>query len=142
MVLMRLFQTSRRFNVEIQPQLVLLQKTLLNIEGLGRELDPDLDLWSTAKPFLEKWMLEQMGPQRFWRELRAEAPHYAKLLPELPRLLYDALRQRPADQQHLIKDLLETQKRNPGAVALRPVSSSPKKDSFPPRKPKDTSGEG
>ena len=111
MVLMRLFQTSRRFNVEIQPQLVLLQKTLLNIEGLGRELDPDLDLWSTAKPFLEKWMLEQMGPQRFWRELRAEAPHYAKLLPELPRLLYDALRQRPADQQHLIKDLLETQKR-------------------------------
>jgi len=90
---------------------VLLQKTLLNIEGLGRELDPDLDLWSTAKPFLEKWMLEQMGPQRFWRELRAEAPHYAKLLPELPRLLYDALRQRPADQQHLIKDLLETQKR-------------------------------
>ena len=111
MVVMRLFQTSRGFNVEIQPQLVLLQKTLLNIEGLGRELDPDLDLWSTAKPFLEKWMLEQMGPQRFWRELRAEAPHYAKLLPELPRLLYDALRQRPADQQHLIKDLLETQKR-------------------------------
>ncbi|MDO9597008.1 MAG: ubiquinone biosynthesis regulatory protein kinase UbiB, partial [Azoarcus sp.] len=58
MVLMRLFQTSRRFHVEIQPQLVLLQKTLLNIEGLGRELDPELDLWSTAKPFLEKWMLE------------------------------------------------------------------------------------
>ena len=55
-VLMRLFQTSRRFNVEIQPQLVLLQKTLLNIEGLGRQLDPELDLWSTAKPFLESWM--------------------------------------------------------------------------------------
>ncbi len=81
MVLMRLFQTSRRFKVEIQPQLVLLQKTLLNIEGLGRQLDPDLDLWSTAKPFLEKWMLEQMGPQRFWRELQAEAPRYAKLMP-------------------------------------------------------------
>jgi ubiquinone biosynthesis protein len=64
MVLMRLFQTSRRFQVEIQPQLVLLQKTLLNIEGLGRDLDPDLDLWSTAKPFLEKWMLEQVGPQK------------------------------------------------------------------------------
>ena len=110
-VLMRLFQTARRFNMEVQPQLVLLQKTLLNIEGLGRQLDPELDLWSTAKPFLEKWMLEQMGPQRFWRELRSEAPHYAKLLPELPRLLYDALRQRPADQQHLIRDLLETQKR-------------------------------
>ena len=111
LVLMRLFQTSRRFHVEIQPQLVLLQKTLLNIEGLGRELDPDLDLWSTAKPFLEKWMLEQMGPQRLWRELRAEAPHYAKLLPELPRLIYDALRQRPADHQPALRELLEAQKR-------------------------------
>ena len=111
LVLMRLFQTSRRFHVEIQPQLVLLQKTLLNIEGLGRELDPDLDLWSTAKPFLEKWMLEQMGPQRLWRELRAEAPHYAKLLPELPRLIYDALRQRPADHEPALRELLEAQKR-------------------------------
>ena len=111
MVLMRLFQTSRRFQVEIQPQLVLLQKTLLNIEGLGRQLDPELDLWSTAKPFLEKWMLEQMGPQRVWRELRAEAPHYAKMLPELPRLIYDALRRRPADPQHALRDLLEAQKR-------------------------------
>ncbi|MBJ7421133.1 MAG: ubiquinone biosynthesis regulatory protein kinase UbiB, partial [Rhodoferax sp.] len=63
MVLLRLFQTSRRFHVEIQPQLVLLQKTLLNIEGLGRQLDPDLDLWATAKPFLEKWMGDQVGPQ-------------------------------------------------------------------------------
>ena len=62
-VLLRLFQTSRRFNMEIQPQLVLLQKTLLNIEGLGRQLDPDLDLWKTAKPFLERWMNEQLG----WR---------------------------------------------------------------------------
>jgi ubiquinone biosynthesis protein len=64
-VLMRLFQTSRRFNVEIQPQLVLLQKTLLNIEGLGRQLDPELDLWTTAKPFLERWMNDQIG----WRGL-------------------------------------------------------------------------
>ena len=60
-LLLRLFQTSRRFNVEIQPQLVMLQKTLLNIEGLGRELDPDLDLWQTAKPYLERWMQEQVG---------------------------------------------------------------------------------
>ena len=111
MVLMRLFQTSRRFHVEIQPQLVLLQKTLLNIEGLGRQLDPELDLWSTAKPFLEKWMLEQMGPQRLWRELRAEAPHYAKLIPELPRLLHDALRPRPRDQQYALRELLEAQHR-------------------------------
>ncbi|GAA4424281.1 ubiquinone biosynthesis regulatory protein kinase UbiB [Acidovorax lacteus] len=111
MVLMRLFQTSRRFHVEIQPQLVLLQKTLLNIEGLGRELDPDLDLWSTAKPFLEKWMLEQMGPQRLMRELRAEAPRYAKLIPELPRMVHDALRRPPAVQTQLLAELLEAQKR-------------------------------
>jgi ubiquinone biosynthesis protein len=97
LVLMRLFQTSRRFHVEIQPQLVLLQKTLLNIEGLGRDLDPDLDLWSTAKPFLESWMLEQVGPKKFWNQLKAEAPLYAKLLPELPRLLHDYLRHRPTD---------------------------------------------
>ncbi|MBV8618310.1 MAG: ubiquinone biosynthesis regulatory protein kinase UbiB [Curvibacter sp.] len=87
MVLMRLFQTSRRFQVEIQPQLVLLQKTLLNIEGLGRQLDPELDLWSTAKPFLEKWMLDQIGPKRLFQQLRDEFPRYAQLLPEMPRLL-------------------------------------------------------
>ena len=96
MVLMRLFQTSRRFHVEIQPQLVLLQKTLLNIEGLGRQLDPELDLWSTAKPFLEAWMLEQVGPKRLWRELKAQAPQYAKWLPQLPRLLSDYLQREPS----------------------------------------------
>ena len=110
LVLMRLFQTSRRFHVEIQPQLVLLQKTLLNIEGLGRELDPDLDLWSTAKPFLEKWMLEQMGPQRLWRELRAEAPRYAKLIPELPRLIHRRLTRNSGEHDELLKELLQQQK--------------------------------
>ena len=94
-VLMRLFQTSRRFNVEIQPQLVLLQKTLLNIEGLGRQLDPELDLWSTAKPFLERWMNQQVGWQGLVERLKNEAPRYAQLLPELPRLLHQAL-QAPA----------------------------------------------
>ncbi len=91
-VLMRLFQTSRRFNVEIQPQLVLLQKTLLNIEGLGRQLDPELDLWSTAKPFLERWMDEQIGWRGVVERLKREAPRYAQLLPELPRLLHQSLR--------------------------------------------------
>ncbi len=110
MVLMRLFQTSRRFQVEIQPQLVLLQKTLLNIEGLGRQLDPELDLWSTAKPFLEKWMLDQMGPQRLLRELRAEAPHFAKMLPELPRLLHGYLQQRPNESRRELLELLAAQK--------------------------------
>ena len=97
MVLLRLFQISRRFNVVIQPQLVLLQKTLLNVEGLGRQLDPDLDLWHTAKPFLEKWMHEQIGPQRLLRELKEQAPYYAKMLPDLPRLLHGYLQQRPAE---------------------------------------------
>jgi ubiquinone biosynthesis protein len=92
MVLMRLFQTSRRFHVEIQPQLVLLQKTLLNIEGLGRQLDPELDLWATAKPFLEQWMKDQIGPKRLWNELKAQAPRYATLLPELPVLLHSYLK--------------------------------------------------
>src|SRR5690606_20720096 len=90
-VLLRLFQTSRRFNVEIQPQLVLLQKTLLNIEGLGRELDPDLDLWKTAKPYLERWMEEQVGWRGLLRNIRNEAPQWGVLLPQLPRLLHRAL---------------------------------------------------
>lgn len=111
MVLMRLFQTSRRFHVEIQPQLVLLQKTLLNIEGLGRQLDPDLDLWNTAKPFLEKWMMDQVGPRRLWQQLRDEAPRYAKLLPELPRLVHDYLARRPADHRDELLALLAAQKR-------------------------------
>src|SRR5690349_298677 len=111
MVLMRLFQTSRRFHVEIQPQLVLLQKTLLNIEGLGRQLDPDLDLWNTAKPFLEKWMSDQIGPRKLLEQLRAEAPRYAKLLPQLPRLLHDFLENRPADHRRELLELLAAQKR-------------------------------
>ena len=90
-LLLRLFQTSRRFNVEVQPQLVLLQKTLLNIEGLGRELDPDLDLWQTAKPYLERWMSEQIGWRALLRTLRHEAPYWAQTLPTLPRLVHRLL---------------------------------------------------
>ncbi|MDM0015962.1 ubiquinone biosynthesis regulatory protein kinase UbiB [Variovorax saccharolyticus] len=111
MVLMRLFQTSRRFHVEIQPQLVLLQKTLLNIEGLGRQLDPELDLWHTAKPFLEKWMTDQIGPRKLFEQLRAEAPRYAKLLPQLPRLMHDFLENRPPDHRRELLELLAAQKR-------------------------------
>ena len=111
MVLMRLFQTSRRFHVEIQPQLVLLQKTLLNIEGLGRELDPELDLWNTAKPFLEKWMLEQVGPQKLLQQLKAEAPQYAKLLPALPRLLHDYLAHKPHELRRELDQLMAEQRR-------------------------------
>jgi ubiquinone biosynthesis protein len=111
MVLMRLFQMSRRFHVDIQPQLVLLQKTLLNIEGLGRQLDPELDLWATAKPFLERWMLDQIGPQKLVEELRDQAPRYAKLLPELPRLLHAYLQHKPARDEGDLRELLLEQRR-------------------------------
>jgi ubiquinone biosynthesis protein len=111
LVLMRLFQTSRRFNVEIQPQLVLLQKTLLNIEGLGRQLDPNLDLWSTAKPFLETWMLDQVGPKKLWKQLVAEAPRYAKLIPELPRLVHDFLKHRQNNDHAQLQLLIQEQRR-------------------------------
>ncbi|MDQ3196161.1 MAG: ubiquinone biosynthesis regulatory protein kinase UbiB [Pseudomonadota bacterium] len=87
-VLLRLFQISRRFNIVIQPQLVLLQKTLLNIEGLGRELDPDLDLWDTAQPHLERWMSEQLGWRAQLRHIREEAPQWGAMLPQLPRLMH------------------------------------------------------
>ena len=114
-VLLRLFQTSRRFNVEIQPQLVLLQKTLLNIEGLGRQLDPDLDLWTTAKPSLECWMNEQVGWRGFIDRLKIEAPQYAQILPQLPRLVQQALAARAqsasSDQSALLQRLLAEQRR-------------------------------
>jgi ubiquinone biosynthesis protein len=90
-VLLRLFETSRRFNVEVQPQLVLLQKTVLAIEGLGRHLDPDLDIWKTARPFLERWMETQMGFRGLEERLRYEAAQWSQLLPQLPRLVHQAL---------------------------------------------------
>jgi ubiquinone biosynthesis protein len=102
-LLLRLFQTSRRFNVEIQPQLVLLQKTLLNIEGLGRELDPDLDLWQTAKPYLEQWMSEQIGWRGLVRALAQEGPLWATQLPRLPRLVLQALS--PGREPPLVEEL-------------------------------------
>jgi ubiquinone biosynthesis protein len=92
-LLLRLFQTARRFNMEIQPQLVLLQKTLLNIEGLGRQLYPDLDLWQTAKPFLERWMSEQVGAHAFAGRLRRSLPEWSEHLPEIPALLHRSLQQ-------------------------------------------------
>ena len=110
-VLLRLFQTSRRFNVEIQPQLVLLQKTLLNVEGLGRQLDPELDLWNTAKPFLEQWMNQQVGWLGLLEGLKREAPRYVQLLPELPRLIHQALLPRAAVEQRLLEALIVEQRR-------------------------------
>lgn len=92
-VLLNLFNTARRFNMEVQPQLVLLQKTLLYIEGVGRQLYPQLDLWKTAKPFLEEWLKDQVGLPAIIRGLKEKAPFWAEKLPELPELFYDSLRQ-------------------------------------------------
>jgi ubiquinone biosynthesis protein len=120
-VLMRLFQTSRRFHVEIQPQLVLLQKTLLNIEGLGRELYPQLDLWETAKPYLEKWMHDRVGVAAFKRKVELEAGQWAQWLPEFPRLMHAAL-SRPDHSGEVWRELkqlrLEQQRSNRLTTAL------------------------
>ncbi|HLS43615.1 MAG TPA: ubiquinone biosynthesis regulatory protein kinase UbiB [Paenalcaligenes sp.] len=108
-VLLRLFQTSRRFNVEIQPQLVLLQKTLLNVEGMGRDLDPDLDLWDTAKPYLEKWMYQRVGPAGFAQRMRLEAGQWAQVMPQLPRLVYENL-SRPDRTSVVVTELAQLRK--------------------------------
>ncbi|WP_440873455.1 ubiquinone biosynthesis regulatory protein kinase UbiB [Vibrio diabolicus] len=100
-VLLNLFNTARRFNMEVQPQLVLLQKTLLYVEGLGRQLYPQLDLWETAKPFLEEWMMNQVGPQALVNAIKDRAPFWAEKLPELPELLYDSLKQGKAMNQRM-----------------------------------------
>jgi ubiquinone biosynthesis protein len=120
-ILLRLFQTSRRFQVEIQPQLVLLQKTLLNIEGLGRQLDPDLDLWKTAKPYLEKWMADQVGIPGFIERFKAEAPRYSQIIPQLPRLVHRALTLagEPSNSNDaLLRTLLEEQRRTNRLLAF------------------------
>ncbi|MBL4743564.1 MAG: ubiquinone biosynthesis regulatory protein kinase UbiB [Cycloclasticus sp.] len=90
-LLLRLFQTARRFDMEVQPQLVLLQKTLLNIEGLGRQLYPDLDLWQTAKPYLEDWYKKTVGPKAMFNKLKEHLPMMGEKLPELPEMMYQVL---------------------------------------------------
>ena len=92
-VLLGLFQTARRFNMQVQPQLVLLQKTMLNIEGLGRQLYPQLNLWDTAQPILEEWFKRQVSPKQVYRQLKQEWPDLAQQLPFLPGLVHDALQQ-------------------------------------------------
>ncbi len=90
-LLLRLFQTARRFNMEIQPQLLLLEKTFLHIEGIGRQLYPQLDLWDTAKPFIERWLSEQLGSAALVRGLKKNLPYIAEHLPDLPQLAFKAL---------------------------------------------------
>jgi ubiquinone biosynthesis protein len=126
-LLLRLFQIARRFDMQVQPQLVLLQKTLLNIEGLGRQLDPDLDLWQTAKPFLERWMSERMGPRAIFSGLRRNIPFIAEKVPELPMLMHQALTQMARQEDYFeqqrerlsaIQAALQQQKRQQGQFFL------------------------
>ncbi len=118
-ILLRLFQTSRRFGIQIQPQLVLLQKTLLNIEGLGLQLDPELDLWKTAKPWLERWMSEQIGWRGFLKALKRETPRFATLIPELPRLIHQRFKQEPYEHAApLLLELVIQQRRRNGWLSV------------------------
>lgn len=98
-LLLRLFQVARRFNINIQPQLVLLQKSLLSIEGLSRQLAPDLDLWSSASPQIEKWLKKQVGVKAFFRRIKDNLPLLSEQLPELPTLIYEALKETKQQQE-------------------------------------------
>ncbi len=109
-VLMQLFEASRRFDVQVQPQLTLLQKTLLNVEGLGRQLDPELDLWTTAKPFLERWMEDQLGPRAIARRFEAELPYLVAALPEIPRLVHQRLKASPHAVEEVLRPLVAGQR--------------------------------
>lgn len=120
-LLLRLFQTARRFDMHVQPQLVLLQKTLLNIEGLGRDLYPDLDLWQTAKPFMEKWFKDRVGPKAKLNELFKRFPEVAEHFPEIPNLLYKSLENAANEQKRsesqrkelvLLREQMDVQHRN------------------------------
>ncbi|GAA0565403.1 ubiquinone biosynthesis regulatory protein kinase UbiB [Rheinheimera aquimaris] len=104
-VLLNLFNTARRFDMQVQPQLVLLQKTLLYIEGLGRQLYPQLDLWKTAKPFLENWVKQQVGLPAIWRQVKENLPFWAEKLPQMPNLLHQYLEQGPKQQRQLLQQL-------------------------------------
>jgi ubiquinone biosynthesis protein len=118
-LLMRLFEVSRRFRMQIQPQLVLLQKTLLQVEGLGRQLDPDLDLRRTAQPILERWVNEQVGLRGLVRQLRDEAPLWARTLPQVPRLMHRILADdAPRRIESAIDRLQATQRRQSVVLAI------------------------
>jgi ubiquinone biosynthesis protein len=91
-VLLRLFETARRFDMQVQPQLILLQKTLFNIEGLGRQLYPELDLWQTAQPYLRRWMRERMSPRAVLRRVRTQLPDTLLALQQLPQIFQTAVR--------------------------------------------------
>ncbi len=118
-LLFRLFQTARRFNINIQPQLILLQKTLVNIEGVGRQLYPDLDLWASGAPFLERWLKQQVGPRAFLRKVRENLPFWSEKLPEIPGLIYDVLVEKRREQEEQLFASRQTVERPPSKFIMR-----------------------
>jgi ubiquinone biosynthesis protein len=126
-VLINLFNTARRFNMEVQPQLVLLQKTLLYVEGLGRQLYPQLDLWQTAKPFLENWVKEQMGFKAVYSKVKANLPFWNEKLPEIPDLVYDYLktsRENQHQQTQLMQSMLSEQAKQNNRVIYSVIAAA------------------
>jgi ubiquinone biosynthesis protein len=118
-LLLRLFEVGRRYRMDVQPQLVLLQKTLLQVEGLGRHLDPELDLRSAAQPILERWMKDTMGPRAFLKQVRNEAPRWGKLVPELPRLVHKILNEdAPGRVERAVQDLVRAQRRQTNVLVV------------------------
>jgi ubiquinone biosynthesis protein len=111
-VLLRLFETARRFDMQVQPQLILLQKTLFNIEGLGRQLYPELDLWATAQPYLRRWMKERMSPRTVLRKARAQLPDVLVALQQVPQIFQTAVRDATEGKLRLRVD-------DPGVAKLR-----------------------
>lgn len=121
LVLMNLFNVARKFNMQVQPQLVLLQKTLLYIEGLGRQLYPQLDLWDTAKPFLQNWLNDQAGVKHFVKKVKQNLPYWAEQLPDFPEKLLEALQQQKRISQQLSeinKKLSQHQRRQKKMLTL------------------------
>ncbi|MDA9826513.1 ubiquinone biosynthesis regulatory protein kinase UbiB, partial [Porticoccaceae bacterium] len=117
-MLISLFNTARRFNMEVQPSLVLLQKTLLNIEGLGRQMYPQLDLWTTAQPFLEKWLKDRYSPKSIFKQFKRHVPDWLEHLPQIPPLIFQALQNM---QQSPISTVA------PSPVAKEKSSSKPRR---------------
>jgi ubiquinone biosynthesis protein len=111
-VLLRLFETARRFDMQVQPQLILLQKTLFNIEGLGRQLYPELDLWQTAQPYLRRWRRERVSPRAVLKRVRAQLPDVLLALQQVPQIFQTAVRDATEGRLRLTVE-------NPGVAELR-----------------------
>ena len=115
-LLLRLFQVARQYHINIQPQLILLQKTLLSIEGLSRQLSPELDIWSTASPQIEKWLKRQLGFKGFLRRMRNNIPLWSEQLPELPGMIYEVLKETKDQQERTRFQLAENHRTNQTSV--------------------------